>query len=526
MSKGFRWRVAAVVSLGLFMAILDNTIVSVTLPQMQKAFHTDFETITWVATAYFLAQAAIIPVVGYLSDRIGSKLVFLTSLALFTRGSGLCAIAPTQETLIAFRIFQGIGGGALMPVAFSIVYRIFPPNERGPVTAIIGIPIMMAPAFGPTIGGYLSTSFDWNAIFMVNLPIGIIALLLSIFILPGRRSEQADIAEENKNRFDILGLVLSMVGFTALVYGITEAGSKGWGSQTVLTYTAIGVLVLAAFVVVELLVKDPVIDIRLFKTYTFTVANILMWIVVAVLFGALFLLPLFFENVQGDSALSAGEFLIAQGLATGVGMALAGVLYNRVGPRILAVCGLILLIAGSYGLTQMNLTTTGQSLQGWLILRGLGLGLVNTPLQTLALSVVSNKAMAKASSLVTVTRQVAGAIGVAVLTTYLTQQTTTHATPIGNALKSGLVPHQFSGVAATCMKAAGPTLNQAAVKACVVQNATVNGLTDTFWLVLICCTVTVVLALVVGRDPAIEAYKQARARGEEVTLERQPVLSE
>jgi EmrB/QacA subfamily drug resistance transporter len=510
----------------MFMAILDNTIVSVTLPQMQKAFHTDFETITWVATAYFLAQAAVIPIVGYLSDRIGSKVVFLTSLTLFTLGSALCAIAPTQEMLIAFRVFQGIGGGALMPVAFAIVYRIFPATERGPVTAVIGIPIMLAPAFGPTIGGYLSTTFDWNAIFMINVPIGVVALLLSIFILPGRQSEQREIEAENKNRFDILGLILSMVGFTALVYGITEAGTKGWGDAAVLTYILVGALVLAAFIVVELRVKDPVIDVRLFVNYTFSIANVLMWVVVAVLFGALFLLPLFFENVQGNSALTSGEFLIAQGLATGASMAIGGAIYNRVGPRVLAVVGILLLIAGSYGLTQIDLNTSGQSLQGWLILRGLGLGLVNMPLQTLALSVVSNKAMARASSLVTVTRQVAGAIGVAGLTTYLTQQTQSHANDLVRSIKSGLPSHQWSGVAATCVKAAGPTLNQAAVKACVVQHATVNGLVDTFWVVLIGCAVTIILALIVGRDPAIEAYKQAKARGEDVTLERQAVMAE
>jgi EmrB/QacA subfamily drug resistance transporter len=428
--------------------------------------------------------------------------------------------------LIAFRIFQGIGGGALMPVAFAIVYRIFPATERGPVTAIIGIPIMLAPAFGPTVGGYLSTAFDWNAIFLINVPIGIVALLLSIFILQGRKAEQKDIEAENKNRFDILGLVLSMVGFTALVYGITEAGAKGWGNSTVLTYIIIGVVVLVAFVVVELLVQDPVLDVRLFVNYTFSIANVLMWVVVAVLFGALFLLPVFFENVQGNSALISGEFLIAQGLATGVSMAIGGAIYNRVGPRILAAVGVVFLIAGSYGLTQLNLNTTGQSLQGWLILRGLGLGLVNMPLQTLALSVVSNKAMAKASSLVTVTRQVAGAIGVAALTTYLTQQTQNHATDIVNSLKSGITTHQFSSVAATCAQAAGPTLNKAAVQACVVQHATVNGLTDTFWVVLICCAATLVLALIVGRDPAIEAYKEAKARGEEVTLERQTVMAE
>src|SRR6266851_2430418 len=189
MTKASRWRVTAVVAIGLFMAILDNTIVSVTLPQMQKAFHTDFETITWVATAYFLAQAAVIPIVGYLSDRIGSKLVFLTALTLFTVGSALCALAPTKEALIAFRVFQGIGGGALLPVAFTIIFRIFPPTERGMSTAVLGIPIMMAPAFGPTIGGYLSTSFAWNAIFTINIPIGVVALVLAILGLPGRKAD-------------------------------------------------------------------------------------------------------------------------------------------------------------------------------------------------------------------------------------------------------------------------------------------------------------------------------------------------
>jgi EmrB/QacA subfamily drug resistance transporter len=530
MTQGFRWRVTAVVALGLFMAILDNTIVSVTLPQMQKAFHTDFETITWVATAYFLAQAAVIPIVGYLSDRIGSKLVFLTALTVFTIGSVLCALAPTKELLIIFRIFQGIGGGALLPVAFAIIYRIFPPTDRGKVTAVIGIPILMAPAFGPTIGGFLSTNFDWNAIFTINIPIGIVALAMAFLTLPGRLSERENqgvvAGSASKQRFDILGLVLSMVGFTALVYGITEAGAKGWGNSTVLTYIIIGGAILVAFIIVEMLVSDPVMDMRLFANYTFSISNILMWVVSAVLFGSLFLLPLFFENVQGDTALTAGEFLISQGLATGVGMAIAGALYNRAGPRILSVIGLVLVVGGTYGLTQLHVDTTGQSLQLWLIVRGFGLGFVNTPLQTLALSVVSNKAMAKASSLVSVTRQVASAIGIAALTTYLTQQAVNHGTDIGNAMRTGLATHQLSGDAATCVKAAGPAFNKAAAQACVVQHATTISMNDTFWIVLIFCAAATVLALIVGRDPAIEEYKRAKARGEEVTLERQPVLSE
>ncbi len=526
MTKAYRWRIAAVVALGLFMAILDNTIVSVTLPQMQKAFHTDFETITWVASAYFLAQAAVIPIVGYLSDRIGSKLVFLTALTLFTIGSALCAFAPTKETLIAFRVFQGIGGGALLPIAFAIIFRIFPPNERGMANAILGIPVMMAPAFGPTVGGYLSTSFSWNAIFIINVPIGIVALVLAMLVLPRQTDAEKQDAPTDRRRFDILGLTLSIVGFTAFVYGITEAGSKGWGNSTVLAFILVGVAVLVAFVIVELRVSDPVIDLRLFASYTFTISNIVLWVVAGVLFGSLFLLPLFFENVQGNSALTTGELLISQGLAMGVGMALSGALYNRVGPRILTASGLVLLVVGTYSLTRLDVNTTGASLQIWLILRGLGMGTTMPALQTVALSAVSNRAMAKASSLVTVTRMVASAIGVAALTTYLTQQGVNHGQDIAKSLQAGLATHHFSGVAATCVQAAGPAFNQVALHACITQHAATLGLNDTFLVVVICCTGAIVLALIMGRDLALQAFKQARARGEDVVLEREPVLSE
>lgn len=509
MTKAHRWRVAAVVVVGLFMAILDTTIVSVTLPQMQKAFQTDFETITWVGSAYFLAQAAVIPVVGYLSDRIGTKLIFLTALLLFTAGSALCAFAPTKEALIAFRVFQGIGGGALLPMAFAIIFRIFPPTERGLANALLGIPAVMAPGFGPTIGGYLSTSFAWNAIFLINLPIGVVALILAVLVLPGRKAEPEHQAKPTgRNRFDIAGLLLSMVGFSVLVYGLASAGSKGWNNATVLTFILGGVAVLLAFIVVELRVSDPVIDLRLFSHYTFTIANLLLWMVSGVFFGSLFLLPLFFENIQGQTALFAGELLISQGLAMGVGIALSGTLYNRVGPRILAASGLALLVVGTYRLTQLEVNTTGLSLQLWLVLRGLGLGFTLPALQTVALSVVSNRAMARASSLVTVTRMVASAIGVASLTTYLTQQATSHGLVLGQAIKVGLTTHQFSGVAATCV--AGSTFNQAAVRACVAQQAATLGLNDTFLVGLIICVASIMLALIVGRDPAVRAYQEAQ----------------
>src|SRR5260221_4458481 len=232
MRMEYKWQAALVVAIGLFMAILDNTIVSVALPQMQAYFHNARETISWVATAYFLAQAAIIPITGYISDRIGTKTVFLTALALFTFGSGLCAVAPNEHLLIACRVLQGDGGGALSPMPLAIIFRVFPPAERGPASAALGVPVLLAPAFGPTIGGYLTTTFDWHAIFTINLPVGVIAFVLALFVLRGQGADRAITGEPapDTGRLDAVGLVLAMIGFTLLGYGITQAGAQGWNA--------------------------------------------------------------------------------------------------------------------------------------------------------------------------------------------------------------------------------------------------------------------------------------------------------
>ncbi|HEY7348251.1 MAG TPA: DHA2 family efflux MFS transporter permease subunit [Ktedonobacterales bacterium] len=516
MGLSYRWQATLVIALGMLMAILDNTIVTVVLPQIATAFHTDFQTITWVGTGYFLAQAAVIPITGYLSDRVGTKTIFLIALGLFTLGSALCVIAPTEQWLIGFRILQGLGGGALVPVAMAIIFRLFGPTERASAIVLLMIPLLLGPAFGPTLGGYLATNFSWNAIFTINLPIGVLAFALAFLVLHGRASERADEAngsgEPGARRFDLPGLVLSMAGFSAFVYGINEAGIHGWSDTTVLAFLAAGGALLIAFILVELRAKDPVIDIRLFRSYTFTIANILQWATVAVLFGSLFLVPFFFEQVEDLSALTTGEILILQGLATAVGLAIGGKLYNNVGPRILAVTGVALVAISMIGFTHLDVTTSGADLQLWLILRGIGLGLVGQPLQTLAVSVVSNQQMAKATSLISATKIVFGAVGVAVLTTYLTQRTTVHASDIA----AGFSTHPLSGVAGACVQQVG----QQALQTCVTHHAVTMGLNDTFLFSLIGCGICTALALFVGRDPALEAARQAKKQGR--TIEQAP----
>lgn len=551
MRLDYKWQAALVVALGLFMAVLDNTIVSVALPQMQAYFNTDRETINWVATAYFLAQAAIIPITGYVSDRIGTKTVFLTALAFFTIGSGLCAIAPNEHLLIAFRVLQGIGGGALFPMAFAITFRVFPPAERGAAGAVIGVPVLLAPAFGPTVGGFLTTTFDWHANFTINLPIGVIAFLLGYVVLRGHAGDRALTGEPapDRGRFDVLGLVLSMAGFTLLVYGITEAGNSSWSDQKVVASLAAGVVLLLAFVVTELRVSDPVMDLRLFLNYTFTVSNVLMWAISGFLFAGLFLLPIFFQQIQGYTPLQSGEFVILQGLAAAVGTVLSGRLYNTVGPRILATIGFVMVTVGTFGFTRLTTDATWQSLQVWMVLRGLGLGFTNIPLQTLSLSTVSNRQMARASSLVNVMRQVASAIGLTVLTTYFVTQTTTYVNSAKSAFTGGLgqggqldpakldpatlklLAQQNSPLGAAVRTCAQQFSGQAqAIGSCIQQHghtyifahAATPALNNTFMIALIGCGVAAVLALFVGRDPNVAAAKKAAAHGE--TVQARPAM--
>lgn len=534
MRLDYKWRAAIVVAIGLFMGVLDVTIVSVALPQMQTYFHTDRDTITWVATAYLLAQAAVIPITGLVSDRFGTKNVYLTALAIFTVGSALCAIAPSEQWLIAFRVLQGIGGGALFPVAFAIVFRVFLPTERGAASALIGVPVLLAPAFGPTIGGFFTQTWDWRAIFLINLPVGVVAFIGCLAVLHSGARERTESGLDTpdgqpiaRQRFDAVGLVLSMVGFTALVYGISEAAVSSWTDRNVVISLVAGVVLLVAFVFNELRVSDPVMDVRLFRIYSFTVANVLTWVVSGFLFASLYLLPVFFQNVQNYSPLQSGEFVIVQGLGAAAATLVAGRLYNRVGPRTLVAVGFTLVTIGTYPFTQLDVNTTWQSLQIWLLIRGLGLGLTNIPLQTLAVSAISNRAMARASSLINVTRQVFGAVGIAALTTIFVQQTQNKATTLAAQYTSGspLDPTTPLGkIAAACAKPFGATASQhtAQIQACVQQTvghavapqAQTYGITVAFAVSTIGCAVAIVLALFIGKDPSVEAAKLAAARGE------------
>ena len=446
----YKYAVALTSALGLFMAVLDNTIVNVALTPMANAFKTDLNAVQWVVTAYFLAQAAIIPAAGYLSTRIGVKQVYMASLALFTFGSLLCGLSdlvvdangtPYIGLLIFFRVVQGIGGGALFPLSTAIAFSAFPPNERASSSAIVGIPVLMAPAFGPTIGGLLIDSVGWQWIFYINIPVGILAIFLI-----GRvyKPEAVAARSQTRNRFDFVGLLLSMTGIVSVVYGFIMVSQRnpdtktatnpqgdiyGWSYLPVWLLVGLGVLLLVGFAFYELRTKDPVVDLRLFKERDFTTSSIMTWALRAFIFGSIFLLPVFLENIRDPhlSATVAGLTTMPMGLAAAVGVVVGGrKLYYVIGPRYLVVLGMALLAASNLLLLGITNETDGWGLVPSMLLRGLGFGMTGIPLQTLALQKITGGALPKASSLYNASAQIFSSIGIAILSTFFIQQTTSH----------------------------------------------------------------------------------------------------
>ena len=419
----YKWILAMVVILGVFMSILDQTIVNIAIPRLQTAFGADVHEVQWVLTAYIIAQGVAVPTAAYFADTLGIKRFYIISLGAFTIGSALCGLAWSLPILIVFRVLQGLGGAALFPLSITLLFREFPPQERGTAMGFFGVPALLAPAIGPTLGGYLVTFVGWQAIFFINVPIGIIAIILSILFIHEYRPE-------GQIRFDPVGFIFVSLGLIALLYALSSASTDGWGSTTVIAFLSVGLLSLAIFVAAELIIANrggqPLLDLRLFANGPFRTSQIASFFVIFSLFGGLFLFPLYLQNIRGLSAFQSGLILLPQALAAMVSVIIGGRLVDRIGVRAVMIPGLLILAFATWQLTYISLYSSYGWLQLMFVLRGIALGLTVQPLTVAMMSEISPRQLAQASSLSTVNRAVASSFGIAILATIVQTQSQIH----------------------------------------------------------------------------------------------------
>jgi EmrB/QacA subfamily drug resistance transporter len=428
-----RWLTLTVTTIGSFMSILDSTIVNVALPDVLRDFDASLERGQLVLTGYLLALAIVIPLSGFLAERVGMKRLYLITLGCFTLGSALCGLAFNLPSLIGFRVLQGLGGGMLQPLGMAIVFSMITPRERAAFMGLLGLPMLLAPLLGPTLGGYLAQYASWRYIFLINLPIGLLNIGLAWFLLK-------ELPKRPDARFDARGFALALIGFPSLLLALSEGSAYGWTSPLVLGLGTAGVLALGALVLVELRRSDPLLQVRLFAAPMFALAMAINFVTQFSLFGMQFLLPLMLQQARGLGAAATGWILFPSGVTSFVTMNIGGRLYNRVGPRRLALSGLAVLVVSTSLLSRTTPSTAVWVIAALASLRGVAMGLCMMPVQTVAYNTVAPGLMPRATALTNVLFRIFGSASTAILTAVLVIGLQFHGAPTGATVTSGGAP--------------------------------------------------------------------------------------
>ncbi len=490
----YKWLLLGNVMIGTFMAVLDSTIVNVGLPKIMASFGVGIDKIEWVLTAYLLAMAVMLPTSGWLADRFGYKRVYFWGLLAFTLGSFFCGISPDENILIVARVIQGLGAGCLMPVGMAIITREFPPDKRGIALGFWAIAAAASVSFGPLIGGYLVDNFNWHLIFDVNVPVGIIGMMATMII-------QREYRNPAVRGFDVAGFISVSIFLPFFIYGLTEgnaaSNAEGWSSPRILLFFAISAIAFAVFVTTELTVKSPLIDLKLLRDHNFAISNLIMLMFGIGMFGSTFLLPLYLQNSLGYTAIQSGAVFLPVGIIQGALSPVAGRIADKVNPKIPVIIGIIALALSFYINTFLSYLTEHWYIMLSLYLRGLGMGLMFTPLSAVALLDIQRDKMAQASGLINVIRQIGGSLGVAIFATILTARVNYHTERYGQAMQADSpVYHQVSShLRGYIMHHAGSSMQEAfkqgqfVLLSHVNRQAFIQGVDDDF---LISAVITII----------------------------------
>jgi EmrB/QacA subfamily drug resistance transporter len=409
-------KIAGVVVLGAVMAILDITVVNVAIPTFATVFQTTYTNAAWTMTAYTLALATVIPLTGWAADRFGTKRLYMGALLSFLLGSALCSTAWNIQSLITFRVIQGLGGGMLMPLGLTIMTHAAGPHRVGRVMAVLGVPMLLGPIGGPILGGWLIQDFSWHWIFLINVPIGIVALSLAAVILPRD-------APEPSESFDFLGMLMLSPGLALFLFGVSSIPAEGTIAATrVIAPAFAGAVLITMFVWHAFRTTHPLIDLHLFQNRQLTIAIVAMFLFAVAFFGAALLTPSYFLEVRGQSTLDAGLLIAPQGLGAMCTMPVSGRLVDKIGPGRIVMTGIVLIAAGMATFTVIGAQTSYALIIPALFVMGLGLGATMMPTMTAALQTLTRQTTARGSTLTNIVQQIASAIGTAVMSTVLTYQ--------------------------------------------------------------------------------------------------------
>jgi EmrB/QacA subfamily drug resistance transporter len=486
----YRWTAAAVVAIGALMSILNQTVVTVALPTLERDFGVSLVDVQWVITGYSLGLAAVIPLSGWLSDRYGNKRIFLTSQVLFTFASALCGLAWSNQSLIAFRVIQGLAGGLIMPVGMTILMTVSRPEERGRMMAVLGLPMLVAPVLGPLLGGWLVQFVTWRLIFYLSVPIGAAGALMTAFLL------RAGSGHGGRQRLDVGGLVLGIPAVVAIVYGLSQPSTYGWVSVQTLAPLLGGTVLLVVFCVYEMRHPAPLIEIRVFRDAAFAAAMTLNFSIGLALFGSILLVPLFLQQVQGLGALDAGAVLAFQGVAAAAAMPVGGWLTDRFGARQVVPFGLALLTLSTVLMAHLAADTPRWTIAVMVAARGMGIGLAMMPAMSSAYVTLPPNLIARATSVSNTVQRVASALAVAIVATIV----------------AGRFAARLPGLPAGVSASSGAGLASAQVPAAVrpmLLAQAARAFDDTFWVMVGLSLICFPMALLLRRSlrpQAVRAY--------------------
>ncbi|MDO3413260.1 DHA2 family efflux MFS transporter permease subunit [Saccharibacillus sp. CPCC 101409] len=406
--------------LGAFLATLNQTVMSVATPELMKDFDITAATAQWLTTGYLLVNGVLIPITAYLMQKFSTRQLFQASMIIFLAGTIVAAMANGFPVLLTGRLIQAAGAGIIMPLLMNVILALFPPEKRGSAMGLVGLAIIVAPAIGPTLAGYVLENYSWETMFYGMIPLAVIVIALGFIYL-------RNVGQRMNVKFDAVSVILSTIGFGALLYGFSRAGSLGWSSSEVLSMIAIGLIGLIVFSWRQLKMQAPLLDLRAFKFSMFSLTTVISIAVTMIMYADMMLLPLYLQNARGYTAIESGLLLLPGALIMGLLMPVTGRLFDKFGAKWLTVFGMAIVIGTTLGFINLSDTTSYTYLVLMSTARRIGMAFMMMPLQTAGLNQLPPRLNAHGTAISNTTRQVAGAIGTSLLVTVMSDRAKSHA---------------------------------------------------------------------------------------------------